>query len=205
MQRRNIDSFKKVKLALLLVISFSMTLALGILIGQRNTYNSSFPGTLEVKSYNGESKNVFSEIKTSTIYELSSEPMNVGTFQYMIWDGKMDFNIKIETQSTDLKFQKEKISIPSKFNVEVMYYNEDQTDVFYEKLGEIEFKKSNENASILQANFSSSLTKNPLQVKQLVLKVQELELQQNFYQYNDKNIPEKLNGKPMPFYWTALL
>ena len=58
MQRKNFNSFGKIKLVILIFIVMNMTLALGILIGQRNIFNSSYSGTLNVKNENGLKSNI---------------------------------------------------------------------------------------------------------------------------------------------------
>lgn len=191
----------KTKITVLIVVIINMTLALGILIGQRNFFNSSFAGTLTQKTETGLTKNILSELSEKPILGLSNEPVEVGVLKFIKWNNKIDYSLQFQTQYRELVFGKEKKPIPTKYIIESMVYNQDQSDVIYSKIGELELEKSGKG---YKGNFYGEITENALQIKQIVLKAVDSNENQNFYLYQDKNIPEKLNNTPMPYFWVVL-
>ena len=200
MYKKSFDS-NKIKLITLIIIGASMLLALGILIGQRNSYNTSFAGNLETKTENGVSKNIFSDIKEKIVYGLQNEQVEVGILKYAINNKNLDFQLTISAPYQKLKFDKESKDIPLKLSLESLTNNYDETDVIYNKIGEVELKP---NGNKLELNFFGTIGVNTLQIKQFVLKPINKEDQQSFYLYNEKSLPEKVNNTPMPYFWVSL-
>jgi hypothetical protein len=191
----------KLKLIFLVIVGANMALALGILIGQRNFYNTSYAGKLETKTESGVSKNIFSDIKEKTVYGLQEKPVEVGVLKYVINNKNLDFQLSINANYTKLKFAKESKDIPLKLSLESMSNNYDESDVVYNKIGEVELKP---NGSNLELNFYGAIGVDTLQIKQFVLKPINKEDQQSFYLYNEKSLPEKINNSPMPYFWVSL-
>jgi hypothetical protein len=191
----------KLKLIFLVIVGANMALALGILIGQRNFYNTSYAGKLETKTESGVSKNIFSDIKEKTVYGLQETPVEVGILKYVINNKNLDFQLSINANYTKLKFAKESKIIPLKLSLESMSNNYDESDVVYNKIGEVELRP---NGSNLELNFYGAIGVDTLQIKQFVLKPINNEDQQSFYLYNEKSLPEKINNSPMPYFWVSL-
>ncbi len=201
MYRKNNVINNKTKVTVLIVVIINMTLALGILIGQRNFFNSSYAGTLTQKTESGLTKNLLSELAEKPIYTLGVEPTEVGTFKYIKWNNKIDFSISIFTKSQSLTLNKDTLPLPTKYSIQTLTYNQDQSEVLYNNIGELEFEKSGKG---LKGSFYGEISENALQIKQVVLKALDNNENQNFYLYSDKNIPEKLNNTPMPYFWVVL-
>jgi hypothetical protein len=191
----------KLKLIFLVIVGANMALALGILIGQRNFYNISYAGKLETKTESGVTKNVFSDIKEKTVYGLQEKPVEVGILKYVINNKNLDFQLSINASYTKLKFAKESKIIPLKLSLESMSNNYDESDVVYNKIGEVELRP---NGSNLELNFYGAIGVDTLQIKQFVLKPINNEDKQSFYLYNEKSLPEKINNSPMPYFWVSL-
>lgn len=192
---------KRWVLIILTIVVVNMSFALGILIGQRNSYNDSTTGSLEIKTEIGITKNIFSEIKQKTVTGLQEKPINVGSLSYLLQKNKIDFELNIETNYTEIVLGKDKRNIPLTLSIETMTNNSDGTDVLYNSVGQITLKKV---GNILSTKFYGSATIDPLHTKQIVLKPLNKEDNQNMYLYNDKNIPEKLNNTSMPYFWIIL-
>jgi hypothetical protein len=201
MYRKNNSINNKTKITVLIIVIINMTLALGVLIGQRNLFNTSYAGTLSQKTETGLTKNILSELNERTIYTLGKEPIDAGIFRFIKWNNKIDYSLNLQSPINELVFGKEKKLIPLKFSIEAMTYNQDQSDVVYTKVGEIDLEK---NGKGLKTIFYGEITENTLQIKQLVLKALDNNENQNFYLYSDKNLPEKLQNKPMPYFWVVL-
>jgi hypothetical protein len=200
MYKKSINT-NKLKLIILVIIGANMALALGILIGQRNFYNVSYAGKLEAKTESGVSKNLFSDIKEKTVYGLQEKPVEVGVLKYVVNNKSLDFQLSINAGYTKLNFAKETKDIPLKLSLESMSNNYDESDVIYNKIGEVELKP---NGSNLELNFYGTIGVDTLQIKQFVLKPINKEDQQSFYLYNEKSLPEKINNSPMPYFWVSL-
>jgi hypothetical protein len=201
MYRKNNSITNKTKIIVLLIIVINMTLALGILIGQRNLFNTSFAGSLSQKTESGLTKNILSELNERTIFTLGKEPVESGVFRYIKWNNKIEYSLNIQSPINELIFGKEKKAFPTKYSIESIAYNQEQSDVIYTKIGELEMEKSGKGT---KAVFYGEITENTLQIKQLVLKAIDNNENQNFYLYSDKNLPEKLLNKPMPYFWVVL-
>jgi hypothetical protein len=201
MYRKNNSITNKTKIIVLLIIIINMTLALGILIGQRNLFNTSFAGSLSQKTESGLTKNILSELNEKTIFALGKEPVEAGVFRYIKWNNKIEYSLNIQSPINELIFGKEKKAFPTKYSIESITYNQDQSDVVYTKIGELEMEKNGKGA---KAVFYGEITENTLQIKQLVLKALDNNENQNFYLYSDKNLPEKLLNRPMPYFWIVL-
>lgn len=200
MYRENLTK-KRWILIILTVVVVNMSFALGILIGQRNSYNDSSTGSLEVKTEIGITKNIFSQIKQKAVIGLQEKPLNIGTLNYLIQKNKIDFELNIEANYTEIILGKDKKNIPLTLSLETMTNNSDGTDVLYNPVGQITLKKV---GNVLSTKFYGSTTIDPLHTKQIVLKPLNKEDSQNMYLYNDKNIPEKLNNTSVPYFWIIL-
>jgi hypothetical protein len=200
MYKKSINS-NKIKLIILVIVGANMALALGILIGQRNNYNTSFAGKLETKTESGVSKNIFSDIKEKTVYGLQEKPVEVGVLKYVVNNKNLDFQLSINAPYLKLKFAKESKDVPLKLSLESLTNNYDETDVIYNKIGEVELKPNGNN---LELTFYGTIGVETLQIKQFVLKPINKEDQQSFYLYNEKSLPEKINNSPMPYFWVSL-
>lgn len=201
MQRKNFNSFGKIKLVILIFVIVNMTLALGILIGQRNIFNSSYSGTLNVKNESGLKFNILSDLKERPLMGLGQEALEVGSLKYLVQGEKIEFKFELKTNYKNLSFQKEKKELPKNYSIETLIYGGDQIEAKYEKIGTI-LLDSNEEG--LKGSFAGTIDNNALQVKQIVLKNIDKEQGQDYYLYNDKSVPETLNNQPMPYFWVNL-
>jgi hypothetical protein len=201
MVRKSKFDTQKLKLAFLVLMVVNMAFALGILIGQRNSYNTTFAGTIETKTETGLAKNTLSEIVEKPIMGLKDKPTQVGSIKYVNKDGKFEYELSINSNFNNLTFGEKKKDIPTSLSIESMSYTPDVTNVVYTKVGTIDLKK---NGNQMTAKFYGTFEFKSLQVKQIVLKANNQEDTQNIYLYNDTEIPEKLNNTPMPYFWTVL-
>jgi hypothetical protein len=197
-KRNNIG--QKVKIILLIVIAVNMALALGILIGQRNDYNLSKVGALEISTESGKVKNFFTKVRTIKIEGLQDKPIEAGEIKYLD-EEIVQYQINIKANYIDIRFGKEKKELPTKLSIFHLSFNKDLTNLKEEKIGEIELeKKEGGTKGVHFGQFKND----PLQVNKIVIKPENKEDVQNFYLLNDKNYPESLNNTSMPYFWASI-
>jgi hypothetical protein len=201
MYKKSQFNTSKIRMAVLIIVVVNMTLGLGILIGQRNNYNNNTIGTLVTKTETGLVKNILSDIKEKTIQGLGPKAVDVGKIKYVQDNNIINYELIISANYTQIIYGEDKKNIPTKLNIETMTTNLDATDAIYEKIGELELKKVGNNLSV---KFYGSFEVKSLQVKQIVLKASNKEEAQNIYLYNDKELPDKVNKTPMPYFWAIL-
>jgi hypothetical protein len=194
--------------AFFLLVAISMVFVFGILIGQRNLYNQTTKTNLVIKNENGSAQNLFSEIQNLTIWGLDEKPVSVGSFSYYTRDKVVYFKMDIASNYYILSGaggQKKNIPLEYDLYTNSVVLDQKGVDSIKDvKIGGLDLKKVGNGLAIVyygQYNQELGDKGEPLQVKQIVLKVKDKVQDQNMYLYNDKTLPESLNGTNMPYFW----
>ena len=187
----------KYYLTIVFLLSVIISIFFGILVGQRNAYNSFSPSQINIKNEKGSSTNILSIVKKSAIWGLGKDVVSEGDAQYYIDSNILNMHLVLSSARKSIQLTETKIDIPKKVTIFASYEDDKGDDYVYDEIGKVELI---EGVGGYNLDFYTQITIKDKLPKQIIIKATDTSEDQNIYLYNDNSVPTKVNGKPMPFY-----